>query len=94
MGPTSLLLLAVKPALRVLPGAGQIGIEVAFDLVVQPDANDFPATAFDFIADLVIKAVEFGIVERFFGFLETVVGSLASTKESTVPDYPTPRRWG
>ena len=94
LGPTSLLLLAVKPALRVLPGAGQIGIEVAFDLVVQPDANDFPATAFDFIADLVIKAVEFGIVERFFGFLETVVGSLASTKESTVPDYPTPRRWG
>jgi len=29
-----------------------------FDLVVQPYADNFPATAFDFIADLAIKAVE------------------------------------
>jgi hypothetical protein len=39
----------------VFPGAGQIGVEIAFDLLVQLDADDFAATAFDFIADLVIK---------------------------------------
>jgi hypothetical protein len=71
-----------------LPGARQIGVEVAFDLVVQLDADDFAATAFDFIADLVIEAVEFGIVERFFGLLETVVGSLVRTKESAVGEGP------
>jgi hypothetical protein len=72
----------------VLPGAGQIGVEVAFDLVVQLDADDFAATAFDFIADLVIKAVEFGVVEGFFGLLETVIGSLVRTKESAVGESP------
>ena len=72
----------------VLPGAGQIGVEVAFDLVVQLDADDFAATAFDFIADLVIEPIEFGIVERFFGLLETVVGDLVRTKESAVGESP------
>src|SRR6267154_2237423 len=44
--------------------------------------------AFDFIADLVIKAVEFGIVEGFFGLLETVVASLVRTKESAAGESP------
>jgi len=72
----------------VLPGAGQIGVEIAFDLIVQLDADDFSATAFYFVADLVIKAVEFGIVERFFGFLQSVVGSLVRTKGSAVGESP------
>jgi len=36
----------------------------------------------------VIKAVEFGIVEGFFGLLETVVASLVRTKESAVGESP------
>jgi hypothetical protein len=72
----------------VLPGARQIGVEVAFDLVVQLDADDFAAAAFDFIADLVIKAVQFGIVEGFFRFLQSVVGDLVRTKEPAVGESP------
>ena len=46
------------------------------------------AAALDFIADLVIKAVEFGIVEGFFWFLQSVVGSLVRTKESALGESP------
>src|SRR2546430_15479078 len=72
----------------VFPDSGQVGVEVAFDLVVQPDADDFPATAFDFIAGLVIQAVEFRVVEGFFGLLQSVVGRLVRTKESAVGESP------
>src|SRR5216117_1885768 len=88
MAPGDGLFHRFRALVLVLPGAGQIGVEVAFDLIVQLDANDFPATAFNFIADLVIKAVEFGIVEGFFGLLETVVASLVRTKESAVGECP------
>jgi len=56
MPPGGCLFHRLRALALVLPGAGQIGVEVAFDLVVQLDADDFAATAFDFIADLVIKA--------------------------------------
>jgi hypothetical protein len=80
MPPGDCLLHLFRALALVLPGAGQIGVEVAFDLVVQLDADDFAAPAFDFIADLVIKTVEFGVVERFFGFLQSVVGDLAGRR--------------
>jgi hypothetical protein len=68
MPPSDCLFHRFRALALVLPGTGQIGVEVAFDLVVQLDADDFAASAFDFIADLVIKPVKFGVVEGFFGF--------------------------
>jgi hypothetical protein len=74
MPPGDCLLYRLRALALVLPDSGQVGVKVQFDLVVQLDADDFPTTAFNFIADLVIKAVEFGIVEGFFGLLETWSG--------------------
>jgi hypothetical protein len=88
MPPSDCLFHRFRALALVLPGTCQIGVEVAFDLVVQLDADDFAATAFDFIADLVIKAVEFGVVEGFFGFLQSVVGSLVRTKGSAEGESP------
>ena len=50
----------------------ETGVELPFHFVIELHTKDSATAAFDFIANLVIKPVEVGVMEGFLGFLESV----------------------
>jgi len=47
-----------------------------FQLIVEAHTHNSPALGFNLVANLVIEAIQVGVVRPFFRFLESVIGPL------------------